>query len=57
MLRNFTWNNLLAAHMKEIDQFAFLNKIKLAAKDDIEQVIALYVVRSYQNSEIVPMNL
>ena len=54
MLRNFTWNKLLAAHMREIDYFAFLNKIKLAAKDDIEEVIALDVARSYQNSEIVP---
>lgn len=52
-LRKFTWTKLLNTHMREIDYNAFLNKVKTAAVPDIEEVIALDVARSYQNSQIV----
>jgi hypothetical protein len=54
MLRTFTWSKLLASHMREIDYLAFLNKVNSSVKDDIDEVIALDVARSYQNSSIVP---
>lgn len=53
MLRKFTWTKLLVAHLREIDYNAFLNKVKNAGIADVEEVIALDVSRSYQNSTIV----
>ena len=55
-LRNLTWTSLLKGHMREIDYQAFLNRVKTfpETETETEEVIALDVARSYQNSTVVP---